>query len=153
MGMYTEIVVSTRLKALPPLVFDALNEMCGEGSLDEEQEKRLAETHPLFKTPRWRGLFTCSSYYFVPKSMQVLEFEDIGKTWCLIVRADLKNYDNEIELFFDFIRPFLEDQDEAMIGYSRYEEDTHPTIYYANGTKRVPSPNGNEMAILNYMED
>lgn len=131
MGMYTEIVVSTRLKSLPPLVFDALNAMCGKGSLDEDQEKRLAEQHALFKAPRWRALFTCSSYYFVPKAMCLLEFEEIGKSWCLIVRADLKNYDNEIELFFDFIRPFLEDT-------------------YANGIKRVPSDDGSTSEKVSY---
>ena len=124
MGMYTELVMSTRVKEVPEVV-GVLQYMAGN-------EPRPAELpdHPLFKTSRWEILFQCSSYYFVPRISVLFEHDDIGHYWVLISRADLKNYDSEIEKFIDWIRPYLEATNDDMIGYSRYEETREPTIYY-----------------------
>jgi len=125
MGMYTELVLSTRIKNDPEVV-EVLKCMCGLS----EQPATLPD-HPLFACHRWRMLFTCSSYYFVPRSMQLFEFDNIGQCWVLITRADLKNYDDEIEKFLDWINPHLDVEVDEMIGYSRYEETREPTIHYA----------------------
>lgn len=124
MGMYTELVMATRVKNVPEVVA-ILKYMVGETA-----EQPPLPDHPLFSTPRWRMLFTCSSYYFVPRSTALFSFDEIGEFWCLITRADLKNYDSEIELFIDWIRPYLDADENHMIGYSRYEETRKPTIYY-----------------------
>lgn len=124
MGMYTELVLATRVKkdseAVPVLFY-----MAGRG----EKPTSLPD-HPLFQTSRWPLLLSCSSYYFVPRSTCLLEFDDIGDYWVIISRSDLKNYDNEIEKFIDWLRPHLEDAADRMIGYSRYEESREPIIYY-----------------------
>jgi len=125
MGMYTELMMSARVKNDNPEVINVLKFMAGQ----LETQPPLPD-HPLFNTPRWKWLFSSASYYFVPRSTVLFEYDDIGEYWVLISRADIKNYDDEIELFIDWIRPHLEASEETMIGYSRYEETKEPTIYY-----------------------
>lgn len=124
MGMYTELVMATRVKkdsdAVPILKY-----MTGQSDIPSQ-----LPDHPLFQTPRWIMLLSCSSYYFVPRSIHMFEYDEIGNYWVLISRADLKNYDNEVALFLDWIRPHLEADADDMIGYSRYEETREPTIHY-----------------------
>lgn len=126
MGMYTELVVSAEIKPIEEII-DTLKVMAGLS----DKFVKLPE-HPLFKTSRWRCLFNSSSHYFVPRSVCLLEYDDISASWILIVRSDLKNYEHEIELFIDWIRPYLvECGYETMFAYSRYEETKEPTIYYS----------------------
>lgn len=126
MGMYTELVVCTNIKNVPEVV-EVLKYMVGQ-----TDRPATLPNHPLFSTSRWEILFTCNSYYFVPCSIAKFEYNEIGRYWCLITRADLKNYDGEIEKFIDWIRPYIENEDK-MFAYSRYEETREPTIYYNTG--------------------
>ena len=51
-----------------------------------------------------------------------------------MVRSDFKNYGGEIEKFFDWITTHVEkDGDKTFIGYSLYEEDDEPKLYYVEG--------------------
>lgn len=125
MGMYTELFISTRIKDVSEVV-EGLRLMLGETQWTGPLPK-----HPLFSTPRWRSMLVCSSYYFVPRSIHKLEHDTIGGYWVLISRSDFKNYDNEINLFIDWIRPYLDVSIGEMIGYHRYEECDEPTIIYA----------------------
>jgi hypothetical protein len=122
--MYTELHMSARIKDDPEAVA-ILKYMAGQ-----TDEQPPLPDHPLFATPRWSALFRCSSYYFVPRSTVLFERDEIGGYWCLISQASIKNYDGEIGKFIDWIRPYVDDTD-TMIGYSRYEEDREPTIYYS----------------------
>lgn len=124
MGMYTELVLSTRIKNDPTAVA-VLKYMAGATN-----ELPALPDHPLFATTRWRMLFSCSSHYFVPTSVVKFEFNDIANCWLLISRADLKNYENEIEKFVDWINPYLEIENGEMFGYSRHEECLEPTIHF-----------------------
>lgn len=126
MGMYTELVVSTRVKDDPEII--AILSHMG-GKIDRKPDP--LPDHPFFKTDRWDFMFQSSSYYFTPRTVFLLEYDDIGKDWCLIVRCDFKNYDDEVEEFISWLRPLLSDRDGAMFAYSRYEMATEPTIYYA----------------------
>jgi len=125
MGNYTEIFVCCRVKEGPAV--QVLQFML-EGSSPHPDFN--TPEHPLFSTPRWNFMLQCSSYYHVPRSMHRFEWDDIGKYHVLISRSDFKNYDNEVELFFDWLRPHLDADSDDMIGYARYEETREPTIYY-----------------------
>ena len=58
-------------------------------------------------------------------------YDDITKQWFLLNRSDLKNYEGEIESFFDWVAPYAEkNSDKQFIGYELYEEDDEPTMYY-----------------------
>jgi hypothetical protein len=126
--MYTELVISTRVKD-DPVAVEVLKFMTGRG----EVPLTLPE-HPLFSADRWQWMLTCSSYYFTPRSMCLFEFDKIGRDWCFISRSDFKNYGDEIAKFIDWLRPYLSDPDE-MIGYYRYEESREPTIIYSTEPK------------------
>lgn len=127
MGMYTELFISCRLKN-DPAIINVLKYMIGE--IDEQP---ALPDHNLFKlADRWNFMLQCSSYYFVPRVVHLLEYDKIGDYWCFINRSDFKNYDNEVELFINWIRPYLIDSDGDMFAYSRYEETKEPTIYYCN---------------------
>lgn len=125
MGMYTELVISTRVKDSPDIA-TILKFM-----LTHVGKPEILPNHPLFETDRWQFMLTMCSHYFVPRAMHLFEFDDIAKYWCFISRSDFKNYDNEIEKFIDWISPHLEVEPGEMIGYYRYEESSEPTVIYA----------------------
>jgi len=123
--MYTELNMCCRVKD-DPVAVSILMYLAH----DRAHPPTELPDHPLFKCERWHQLLTCSSYYFVPRSVAIFEYDDVGKSWCLVSHAGLKNYDGEIGKFIDWISPYVDDRD-TMIGYSRYEEDRDPVIYYS----------------------
>ena len=126
MGMYTELVLVTQIKDDPEVV-KVIKHLIGE------EECETFPAHKFFKCPRFDMVMNCSSYYFVPLAIQHFEYDTISKNWSLITRADLKNYNDEIELFCDWIDPYLDCSIGEMFGYSRYEEDEDPIILRKKG--------------------
>ncbi len=126
MGMYTELFICCRIKN-DQNVINILKHMLR----DENSTKPQLPEHDLFKTDRWEFMLIGSSCYFVPETVHCLTWNEIGGYWSFISRSDFKNYNNEVSKFINWITPHIEDGDE-MIGYSRYEEDREPIIYYRN---------------------
>ena len=125
MGMYTELVISTRIVD-DPQVIAILKYMIGK-----TEEKPELPDHPLFLTDRWDRMLNCCSYYFTPAVVHYLEYDKIGENWSFISRSDFKNYDNEVRKFFDWIDDYIDcSRGGEMIGYSRYEESDEPQIWY-----------------------
>lgn len=124
MGMYTQLVMACRIKNDPEVV-RVLKYLADPG--EEEIE---TPDHEFFGAARWKWLFTMSSYYFVPATVSKFELDSVGRSWSLITCSNLKNYDQEIQKFIDWVSPYFEDADE-MVGYYRYEEDREPTIIYS----------------------
>jgi len=121
MGMYTEINLRIRLKEdVPENVISTINDMVNGNSLSNAPE------HPFFKTPRCGSVMLSSSFYHVPFATMCLRKKSPSTTWYLFGRSDLKNYNDEIELFFDWIYPYCR---EGMLGYSLYEEEVYPDVY------------------------
>lgn len=124
MGMYTQLVMACSVKNNPEAVHVL------KFLIDPHDDKFEVPDHPFFRTDRWRWLFVMSSHYFTPSTSQKFEYNEVAEAWSLITCSNLKNYDNEIEKFIDWISPYLSDSEE-MVGYYRYEEDREPTIIYA----------------------
>lgn len=123
MGMYTELIFGAELKKeTPNEVIETLRYMVG----DIEKPQKLAfdaDRNPL------RG----GSYYFaVNKSVSKIWLDNIDNQWHISARANIKNYDNEIEQFLEWIKPWIEGGSGARDMYAivTYEEDDEPTIYY-----------------------
>lgn len=136
MGMYTEINVALELKKdIPPDVVSVLTWMCA--CSDEDRPK--TPKHAFFDCDRWDMLFCCDSYYFRGQTHSEFKFDDIADAWFLTVRANLKNYSDEIEQFMDWIAPYIYAIDGDFIGYSRYEENEWPTLWHYQGGKMVPT--------------
>lgn len=128
MGMYTELVLGVELKS-DPVVIDTLKLM-----LDcNIKDKVVTIDHPLFSTSRWRSMLRCDSYYFDGQTDSKLVYDEPNEIYFLNVRCNLKNYDNEIELFLDWLCPYIET--EGFLGYSRYEEADDPTLIYKENGK------------------
>ena len=119
MGMYTEIYINADLKENTPAeVINTLKAMC-EFDRDSDHLQGFPN--------RWAFLFGSGSYYTPNTSAQSLTFDDIGRNWSIIGKGDIKNYDEEIQKFFDWIKPWCED---GFIGYHRYEEQWSPTLVF-----------------------
>lgn len=71
------------------------------------------------------------SYYFDADTISTLRFDDIGNSFYLCIRTNLKNYDSEIEHFIDWIMPYLDKYETGQfLGFYRYEEDEQPTLIF-----------------------
>jgi len=133
MGMYTELIFGCGLKKETPKdVIDILKYMCDENN-DKSTEGLVIPNHPLFGDTRWRIMFQCSSYYFgANEGLSKLWYDDISKNWRISTRSNLKNYNDEIELFLDWIKPWISQGSGSRDLYAivMYEESSEPTLYY-----------------------
>jgi len=122
MGMYTELIFKARLiDDAPEEVVNIVNFLFS-GKL---APKHLpTPDHKFFNCPRWTQVGNSSSFYHIPIASSVVYDNYIFS------RSDLKNYDNEIELFLDWINPYLDNFTGDCIGWTWYEEDMAPTLIY-----------------------
>ncbi len=133
MGMYTELHFNSRLRQdVPDIVINTLEYMVeasniGLGELPE---------HELFKTDRWPMMLRMDSAYFDADTHSTLRYDHLGKQYYLCIRTNLKNYDNEIEKFIDWIMPYLDKIEGDVLfkgdflGFYRYEESEDPTLIH-----------------------
>lgn len=127
MGMYTKLSVNLSFKDnLPKEVVTALKVMVGYEGTKEICRSDLPE-HELFNTPRWDFMLRCSSYSHTPFSLAKFHYDDVAERYYLTSSSDFKHYDEEIDLFFDFVKDYVE---EGFLGYSLYEEDQTPILYF-----------------------
>lgn len=121
MGMYTEIYINVDLLPNTPTeIINVLNAVFKDRSSD------LLDTFP----KRWRLLFNNGSYYTPLTSCSEMTFDEIAGQWSILGKGDIKNYNNEIEEFFDFLMPYIDAQEGMFIGYSRYEEALEPQLIF-----------------------
>ena len=131
MGMYTELVMAIELKQnVSANVYEILQYMVG----DSEFEPIELPNHPLFKTNRWHFMLNSDSYYFDGITKSILKEDNLfpdHPSYYLTIRCNLKNYNEEIEKFIDWITPYSDTK--GFVGYKRYEEDEEPTLLYIKG--------------------
>lgn len=141
MGMYTELCISVELKeTVSQHVVNTIKWLAG----DRECEQAELPTHPAFKAGnRISAVLTSSSYYFAAcKSRTEFYYDDITNSWRLDARSNLKDYNDEIALFMEWLGPYIEPRDVdddgwQFVGHMRYEEDMYPTIIYVHEDGRV----------------
>ena len=122
MGPFTEFYINTDLKKdTPEDVINILLAMCYP-AVNEDQ-------HCLKGVPgRWAYMFHSKSYYFPYVTCAKLTSDKVRGGYSLLAKGNIKNYKNEIEQFFDFVKPWCEND---FIGYHRYEEYREPTLVYS----------------------
>lgn len=139
--MYTEICVAVELKEnVPQQVVDTIKWLAGDDEFPWNSPPNPLPDHKAFTTDesRMAVILRCGSYYFAAnRSHTTFYYDDIGKSWRLIARANLKNYHGEIEGFLAWLGPYIEprNQDEngwQFIGHKRYEEFPRPTLIFVN---------------------
>jgi hypothetical protein len=110
MGMYTRLVLNIAIPEKATII-PALHAMVA--GRDENPDPAI--------TGRLCWMFNSSSYYHQNIQQVSFKHDDISKEWKLSVTCDIKNYENEIETLANWLAPHI--KEEALAGYSRYEED------------------------------
>lgn len=127
MGMYTELVLNVELKDgtadVPRNVIAVLNHLANGAD-----EPDALPDHPFFSCSRWGCVLQMSSFYFTPFANT--KFEQRQGNWYLSTRFDLKNYEDEIGHFVDWLLPYVNAFPGDFLGYRRYEEDQKPTLIF-----------------------
>lgn len=123
MGMYTELDLKIAIED-NPIVVNILKDMATDGSLSIKG--RL--DHPFFKTDRCDAVGWGGSYYFDGQPHIQFRYDKIAKCWFLTTCFNLKNYDQEIEKFLDWLCPYI--LTEGYIGTYWYEEAPEPMNIY-----------------------
>lgn len=119
MGMYTEIFANADLKPeTPQHVLDVLRAIC-----EQDDSSPCLKGYPY----SWVCLFSNGSYYTPLTQCSTLSYDEIAGRYSIIGKGDIKNYNREIESFFEFIKPWCEP---GFIGYHRYEEFREPTLVF-----------------------
>jgi hypothetical protein len=119
MGMYTDIFVNVDfVTETPQSVIDVISAICNK-DFDADCLKD--------KPRRWVMLFNNGSYYSPSTECGNLTYDEISKGYSLIGKGDIKNYEGDIEAFFEFIAPYVENN---FMGYEQYEECDSPTLIY-----------------------
>ncbi len=125
MGMYTSLVISARLReSTPVLVIDTLRALAaGEMSI-REVTGCDSNRSPLSGTSSYFPEASCS--------LKSTKYPD-GHT--LNAVASIKNYEDEIESFLDYLEPYVESGHGIREWWAlvTYEEAENPTIRYLRG--------------------
>ena len=130
MGMYTRFCLQVTFKeTLPSDILEVLRCLLSGTNFKEPD-------HPFFKSDRYWAIARCSSAYhdWINCATICEASHDPNIKWISIV-SDLKNYSNEIEMFCDWIAPYVET--EELAGYKRYEENDLPTLLFFNNGKSI----------------
>jgi hypothetical protein len=124
MGMYTEFFLRVRLRRNTPVeIIDTLDYMLRDKDRDEQDF--LPPAHPLFETTRWNYMLRMYVGDGQMDSRLSRKYGDIH----LRVHTSLKNYENEIEKFVDWLTPYIDVFDDGQfLGWKQYEEWDAPAI-------------------------
>lgn len=125
MGEYTEICLAVELKStLPKEVSDVLEFLTNR----KNPVPGWLPPHDFFKCDRWRNVMCGGSAYFPSPPMSNFS-KDNYSSITLSFRANLKDYDSEIEKFCDWIAPYV-DPSQGFAGFKQYQGE--PTLIYFN---------------------
>lgn len=119
MGTYTELIIKCRIRLdIPIEVHQVLDYLFNSSGKIPEN----LPDHKFFQTIRWHDIGRSNSYYHIPRTFSYFE------TPYLFSRSDLKNYDDEIEKFLDWIDSYIDSDVEKGIGWIFYEGAKNPLL-------------------------
>lgn len=137
MGMYTEFVMAAKIENNPDVI-QILDYMLNDG-----QKPVVIPKHKFFSIKGWQYILNIDSYYFPGETHSSFIKDDLHGTldeplYYLTVRCNLKNYNDEIEEFIDWLLWYIVDpMHDGFIGYMRYEEDEDPQLLYIQNNRLV----------------
>jgi len=130
MGMYTGLSLGIELRDdIPDDIVQVLSELVsGEYNPMGGSPAWAKQVHPFFRTDRCLSLFHCDSYYFDYDTGWTFRKDHISETYFLSGVSNLKNYDNEIRKFLDWIAPYINESVHGFVGWTMYEEQWSPDL-------------------------
>lgn len=135
MGYYTEFKFNAKInpsqEALELLKRVIIENDLGLGDKTMFQSADVFKpdlSHKFFKCDRWYILFTSGNW---SNRGPVSTLKQAGKYWDLSIHSEFKNYDDEIDNFIDWIKPFVIGQKKKQyLGYWQGEDmDGEINIY------------------------
>lgn len=155
MGMYTKFNIILPIKVdTPQNIKDILIDMIENGGDKAENGELELPKHDFFVDGTRYYFAQCSSYYFTGTSNSKIQYCDTYNKnndikMVLHIDCDFKNYENEINLFLDWVQQYVDEDNYYFLGYSQYEEDCDPTLYFINKGKILKFTNNNIREIIN----
>lgn len=128
MGMYTELVLKCEVRGDAP---DLVKQVVRHLFNNEDAPAELPD-HEFFSCQRWEWVGSGASAYHHPEAVKSLVKYDWSEDINIFSRSDLKDYDDEISKFIDWITPYVFASGETCIGWKWYEEDEKPTLIIIN---------------------
>lgn len=133
MGQYTELWFRAELREdTPEEVLNVLKYLVGS-----EGEPDLPE-HPFFEKDHWDRLGNHGSVYFPNVGESEYIEGDPTRSWeptRVALHGNVKDYGGEIDMFFDWIDPYVDAPEGTFLGYALEEvgsgyDVTAPLCYY-----------------------
>lgn len=165
MGMYTEFIFGCTLsKNTPKICIDALDYSINgkdkkpkfENPIDWSERsyndhfidrtESIEDIEEFCEEYDFGRLFHSCSYYFgAANPVGKFYYDPIDYTYKISTRADLKNYERQIEKFLEYIEPYVKygSGPYSIFAYVHYEENKFPIIYSKDGKFKI---NGEEIA-------
>jgi hypothetical protein len=139
MGTYTELILGARLKEKTPIeVIEILSFMIGERESLTSESNFYLEQLGLDEDDLGYILYSSSYYFGVSETHSVLLYDEIIKCYHISLRSNCKNYENQIERFLKWLKPYIDKGSgkRDMYAIVTLEDAMDSDIYYLNELER-----------------
>ena len=135
MGHYTEFYIRATLrKDTPRIVVAALQSMVGDLKPEQVDWSKTGLDADTFQIGARGTAMLCFHCSIDPQGKSIFSRKSADDVWGLEARTEIKNYDDEIGKFLDWVRPYLCQQSGEFIGWSLLEDRKEsPVLYFASG--------------------
>lgn len=126
MGSYTEVFFRAEVDEEAYRVLERI--------FNGTEPENFAHLDPFFRKTRAWAVFRGQSSYHPGPFHTLIDLDERYSLRCVSFRSSLKNYDGEIEAFFNWVLPHVQPElGRQFIGYSLHEESQDPTLYHTEG--------------------
>ena len=130
--MYTEFIFEAELsKDTPKALIDAFTTVSRKDTGIEITSNKLEISKFIEKFDLNMLVNCCSAYFPAQQSFFNMYYNKYSDTYGIFIRSDLKNYEQQINEFLEFIKPYvvMGCGSNDIYAYVLYELDEQPTIY------------------------
>ena len=130
--MYTELIFEAELsKDTPKALIDAFTTVSRKDTGIEVTSNKLEISNFIDKFDLNMLVNSCSAYFAAQQSFFNMYYDKYSDTYGIFIRSDLKNYEQQINEFLEFIKPYVVRGcgSNNIYAYVLYELDEQPTIY------------------------
>ena len=130
--MYTELIFEAELsKDTPKGLIDAFTTVSRKDTGIEVTSNKLEISKFIEKFDLNMLVNCCSAYFPAQQSFFNMYYNKYSDTYGIFIRSDLKNYEQQINEFLEFIKPYvvMGCGSNDIYAYVLYELDEQPTIY------------------------
>lgn len=143
MGMYTCVAFHAEVDTYAANLFRTIQSRYSWNWPDDALLENTSERHEFFTLDRWPLVFFGSSAYEHGSQSLTVKTRRWGDlvAWEASFLTSLKNYSGEVDQFFDWVAPHVVGTmgTGGFMGWSLYETNEIPTLYYAQDGKAVIS--------------